>query len=145
MKIKASIVRKDPREKGPRKFLNFGHTIGHALESFSLEQDMNPLLHGEAVVAGMVCALHLSVKRAGLKKQSAEAWGKQLLSKYKLRNFNKFDETRVLEIMRHDKKNKEGQYRFVLLKDIARPVADVKCTAALVREAFRFYRELAEV
>lgn len=145
VKIKSTIVRKDPREKGLRKFLNFGHTIGHALESYSLEQDMNPLLHGEAVAAGMVCALHLSVKRTGMKKQVSETVARQLLSRYKLRNFNKFDETRVLELMRHDKKNKDGQFRFVLLKDIAKPVADVKCNAALVKEAFRFYRELAEV
>lgn len=141
VRIKAGIVKKDPREAGPRKFLNFGHTIGHALESFSLESEGLSLLHGEAVAAGMICAAYLSYKRAGLKKENLKFITDRLSAFYKLQNFNKFDEHRVLELMRHDKKNVDGQYRFVLLKDIGVPVADVKCTAAIVKESFRYYRD----
>ncbi|MCC7303611.1 MAG: 3-dehydroquinate synthase [Bacteroidia bacterium] len=141
VQIKAAVVKKDPKEQGPRKFLNFGHTVGHALESFSLESDTAELLHGEAVAAGMICAAYISSRRTGLDRKSLSFITDRISGIYKLRNFNKFDEHRVLELMLHDKKNVDGQYRFVLLKEIGNPVADVKCTAAMVKESFRYYRD----
>lgn len=60
--IKKAVVKTDPYEKGLRKILNFGHTIGHAIEAYSLEHEANPLLHGEAIAIGMICEAYLSTK-----------------------------------------------------------------------------------
>ncbi len=70
LEIKKAFVEKDPSEKGPRKALNFGHTLGHALESWALAQD-RPLLHGEAVALGMIGEARLSVPYAGLPEPTA--------------------------------------------------------------------------
>ncbi len=63
--VKERIVREDPKEQGVRKALNFGHTVGHALESLSFAKN-RPLLHGHAVAVGIVCELYLSYKHCGL-------------------------------------------------------------------------------
>jgi 3-dehydroquinate synthase len=62
IEIKNEVVMKDPFEKGLRKILNYGHTIGHAVESYSLKQDKSPLLHGEAIAIGFICEAYLSAK-----------------------------------------------------------------------------------
>src|SRR5690606_32174448 len=58
--IKNEVVKQDPKESGLRKILNFGHTIGHAVETYSIDNDDNPLLHGEAIAVGMICEAYLS-------------------------------------------------------------------------------------
>src|SRR5690606_27089478 len=60
VEIKNQVVLEDPYEKGLRKILNYGHTIGHAVESWSLENDSSPLTHGEAIALGMICEAHLA-------------------------------------------------------------------------------------
>ncbi|RZL11258.1 MAG: 3-dehydroquinate synthase [Pedobacter sp.] len=62
VEIKNTVVTEDPLEKGLRKILNFGHTIGHALESYSLSNDKTPLTHGDAIAIGMICESYLSFK-----------------------------------------------------------------------------------
>src|SRR3569623_1493745 len=66
IEIKNKVVIEDPHEKGIRKRLNFGHTIGHAIETYSLVNDECPLTHGEAIAAGMICEAKLSVMKTGL-------------------------------------------------------------------------------
>ena len=66
--IKDEIVSQDPREQGLRKVLNFGHTIGHSIESLSIMRGM-ALLHGEAVALGLVAELYLSVKEKGFPEE----------------------------------------------------------------------------
>ena len=66
VEIKNEIVKADPKEHGIRKALNFGHTIGHAIETNSLLNDGHPLTHGEAIAIGMVCEAYLSYKKTGL-------------------------------------------------------------------------------
>jgi 3-dehydroquinate synthase len=68
---KREVVEKDPKEAGLRKILNFGHTIGHAFESFYLDTDKH-LLHGEAIAVGMVCEAFLSHKKSGLPKEDLQ-------------------------------------------------------------------------
>jgi 3-dehydroquinate synthase len=118
--IKKLVVEKDPTEQGERALLNFGHTIGHAIEKF-----MNfELYHGECVALGCVCAAFIS-------------WKKELLTKdeyYEIRDmfvpFNlpisvdKLDYDKVLELTKSDKKMDNGVIRFVLLKKIGKAVID---------------------
>ena len=122
--VKDGITHSDTTEQGLRKILNFGHTIGHALETYLIENQQE-IRHGEGVAMGMVSALYLSEKYCNLDAKWTSFY-KKLYSK----TFNRFDlngipvET-LLEIMRHDKKNEGGDIRFVLIEDIGKPVYDV--------------------
>ena len=144
--IKNKIVKNDPIEKGLRKILNFGHTIGHALETYSFETDkIFHLLHGEAIIAGMICEAYLSVKKAGLPKDELKEITSFLLEIYKPINFNKFDEMRLIELMKHDKKNTKGEINFTLLNSIGKAAFDKKCSIQLIKESLRYYREEAKL
>ncbi len=121
---KDKITKADATEQGMRKILNFGHTIGHALETYLIDTHEN-ITHGEGVAIGMVPALYLSEKYFALNPE--------IISYYKnvyKQNFNRFDfngisTEKLLEIMLHDKKNESGDIRFVLIKDYGKPVYDV--------------------
>ena len=123
--IKAKIVAEDPTEQGLRKILNFGHTVGHAWESYYLESE-NELKHGEAVALGMYCSLWLSMKYLNLKTEWLDCY-KSIYQRFFQRvdiKENTFDS--LMEIMSHDKKNRDGDLRFVLIKEPEKPVFDVK-------------------
>ncbi|MCR5659431.1 MAG: 3-dehydroquinate synthase [Bacteroidales bacterium] len=137
--IKREIVAKDPYESGLRKILNFGHTIGHAIESHSLTTD-NPLLHGEAVALGMAAALWLSMKQCGLDETVLKGYEKQLpmlLSEAEL-NLTGSDVEPIMTYLIHDKKNKGEKPQFVLLEAIGRPVWDTEVPIGLVHEALEY-------
>jgi 3-dehydroquinate synthase len=134
--IKRVIVKKDPYETGLRKVLNFGHTIGHAIESHCLTTD-HPLLHGEAVALGMAAALWLSVKQCGLDKNALQTFEKQLpllLSEAEL-YLSESDVEPILRYLVHDKKNKGEKTQFVLLEAVGKPIWDVEVSSELVRGA----------
>ena len=131
IRFKISITDEDFTENNKRKILNFGHTIGHAVETYYMPQ----LLHGEAVAFGMVCAVLLSEKKFSLDKEYAE----KLISTIRL-HFDKnviqsSDIEGIIEIMRHDKKNENGEIKFVLLNDIHSPVYDITVSPEDIRNA----------
>jgi 3-dehydroquinate synthase len=114
-RFKMKIVRQDPGDQGIRQTLNMGHTIGHAVESWALNQPQGPLLHGEAVAFGMLTELRLSVYYAGLDETFAHS---------AIRVFRRFtgsplpshaDIDNLIHFMRHDKKNRSVAIRFSLL------------------------------
>lgn len=142
IRIKNEIVLKDPKEENIRKVLNFGHTIGHAIETFSLEHDkQNPLLHGEAIAAGMICEAYLSHKICKLAKEELKQISRFILSNYKNVRIDKMDEGELLEIMKHDKKNKKGEINFSLLSKIGICEIDKTAGADLIVEALNYYSE----
>lgn len=118
VEIKSSIVSQDPKEKGLRKILNFGHTIGHALESYSLMKHKNSLLHGEAVVLGMIGELFLSKKRNLISSEELSETVAKLKAIYRFEKLELFDFESVLNLMQNDKKNENGAIQCVLLKKI---------------------------
>ncbi len=137
--IKREIVAQDPTEKDLRKILNFGHTIGHAIESHCLTTD-HPLLHGEAVALGMAAVLWLSVKHFVLDKKVLQNYEKQLpilLSEAEL-NLTVADMEPILSYLALDKKNKGEQPQFVLLEAIGKPVWDVEVNAGEVKSALAY-------
>ena len=137
--IKREIVAKDPKENGLRKILNFGHTLGHAIESHCLTTDC-PLLHGEAVALGMAAALWLSVKQCGLDPKVLRGYEKQLpalLSEAKI-NFTNADVEPILGYLAFDKKNDGEKPRFVLLEAVGKPVMDVELPPQLVHKALEY-------
>ena len=132
--IKREIVAQDPTEKGLRKILNFGHTLGHTIESYCLTTDY-PLLHGEAVALGMVAALWLSVKQCNLDKKVLQDYEKRLpmlLSEAEI-NLAESDMDSIMSYLVFDKKNKDNKPQFVLLEAVGKPVWDVEVPAELVR------------
>lgn len=140
--IKCAVVSDDPEELGPRRLLNFGHTIGHAVEAFSWEGPQRGLLHGEAVVVGMLCATWLSWRLELLDRPSCDAITGVLKERYRPYALNVTDHHRILELMAHDKKNRDGGFRFTLLEAIGRGRAGVPVDAAQVAEALDHYRLL---
>jgi 3-dehydroquinate synthase len=140
IRIKLEIVTEDPQESGKRRLLNFGHTIGHALESFFLEQAESSLLHGEAVAAGMVAEAFLSSQLAGLPQEELEQITTSLLLRFGAVTIDPMADHRLVELMRNDKKNESGQIRFVLLESIGTAVYDKKVNARQVIEALDYYR-----
>ena len=132
--IKEDIVSLDMKETGLRKILNFGHTIGHALESYYLEKE-NYLIHGEAVALGIYSALYLSVKYCGLDDKWLffyEMWFKGNLN---LVNFNGFDVDAIYSYLSYDKKNKGGKPQFVLISAPGKPKIDVEVFEEDIKES----------
>ena len=137
--IKREIVMQDPTEKGLRKVLNFGHTLGHAIESHCLTTDY-PLLHGEAVALGVLGALWLSVRQCGLDEKVLQDFESQLpmlLSEVEI-SLSESDIEPILGYLVHDKKNKGETPQFVLLEAVGKPVWDVEIEPNLVEESLQY-------
>lgn len=141
--LKAAVVAGDPLDGGPRKLLNFGHTIGHAMEAFAMEGQQRSLLHGEAVAVGMVCATWLSWRMGLLDRDRMNAVEEHLMGLYPPFTFQEVDQHRIIELMRNDKKNAGDEFRFTLLTGIGSARVDVPMNAAQVAEALEHYRLLA--
>jgi len=123
---KCRLVASDYRDRGVRKILNFGHTIGHALELINAHET-DQLLHGEAIVQGMLFAIALSHKKAGLINSTKELIEKILYFYFFDSNFKKPLFSTVYSILKNDKKNELNTIQFVLLNDIAKPAVLYQC------------------
>ncbi|WP_316823544.1 3-dehydroquinate synthase [Pedobacter gandavensis] len=139
VEIKNEVVTEDPQEKGRRKILNFGHTIGHAVESYALINDKAPLTHGEAIAIGMVAEAYLSSTNNTLTKEELEDITKYILSIYPAYHIKKESFTDLLGFMQSDKKNEHGQIMFSLLNKIG--TCDYNCivTEKDILEALAYY------
>lgn len=131
--VKAAIVQSDPREKGLRKALNFGHTVGHAIESIAIRKNLE-IYHGDAVAYGMIAELYLSVKLLGFDEKHYEAVRKFIRGKYPV--YHPVDEPEELyELMLHDKKNEHDGVNFTLLRRPGEVVIDQYCSRNEIIEA----------
>lgn len=144
LKIKQYFVEQDPKEKGLRKALNFGHTIGHAIESLALQTDQ-PLLHGEAIAIGMVCETFLSYLQCQLPQQHVAHISRYILEIYghhpiDLRHFDAY-----IALMKNDKKNEQGQINFSLLPDAGAVSVNQHCSAGWILQSLQYYNDLATV
>ena len=116
IEIKNKIVLKDPFEHNHRKALNFGHTIGHAIESYFLQAShLKKLTHGEAIAIGMVVESSISVKNLLLKQSEADQIKKVFKSLFSIVEINKPDQEKITSLIQFDKKNSHGNVNFVLL------------------------------
>lgn len=116
IEIKAKIVAQDPTENGLRKSLNFGHTLGHALETWSLKNDKD-ILHGEAVAQGMIWAIQLSIKYNNYDKVNGKGLIAKLEKLYGKKELSKQQMLELIAIAENDKKNDENGIHFCLLKN----------------------------
>ena len=139
--IKKNVVTEDPNENGLRKTLNYGHTLGHAIESYCLSNDKKEtLLHGEAIAIGMVLATYISHKKCGFPYEKLENIKASIRKIYGLVELTKDDYLAIIELLKFDKKNTHGNINFVLLEDIGKSKIDCKVENALIMEAFDYYK-----
>ena len=166
--VKERIVAEDPHEHGIRKALNFGHTIGHALEEFALQQatlsggavvstaptnqttggavvstapKKRPLLHGYAVAFGLIGELYMSARKAGFPTERLHQTTRFIRENYAQTEFTCNDYPTLLNLMRHDKKNTSGVINFTLLHNIGDIRINQTATDEEICEALDFIRE----
>lgn len=138
--IKNEVVTQDPTEKGLRKTLNYGHTLGHAIESYCLQNpNRERLLHGEAIAIGMVLATYLSVKELGFSMDKCNQVKAVLGEYFKKQDFTYEEITDICQLMRFDKKNVGGNVHFVLLEAIGKPKIDCIVPYEEIYKAFEYY------
>ena len=142
--IKAKIVNKDPRENNERKLLNFGHSIGHAIEAFALKKE-KPVLHGEAVAIGMLCESYISYKLKYLPHEALdEIWGIISLY-YKPYLFTVGDIPQIIGFIRNDKKNMSGKLNFSLISAIGKGEINFEVPEKTIVESLRFYLQKTDL
>ena len=142
--VKERIVAEDPHEHSIRKALNFGHTIGHALEEFALQQATpgnRPLLHGYAVAFGLIGELYMSARKAGFPTERLHQTARFIRENYAQTEFTCNDYPTLLNLMRHDKKNTSGVINFTLLHNIGDIRINQTATDEEICEALDFIRE----
>ena len=137
-KDKIDIVRYDNSEKGIRKILNFGHTVGHAIESFYLKSD-KPITHGQAVAAGMICEAWISAHMEQLECDNVEEIIKRLDYNFARLSISEENIPEIIELMRQDKKIRKGEFMFSLLRRLGKAVHDVAVDVELIKKSLLFY------
>lgn len=109
--IKSKVVQADEFERGERRLLNFGHTLGHALEN------QYELSHGQAISIGMTYACHISEELAGFKDMERVV---KVLDRYNLPTYASFDKQKVFDVLRMDKKREKKEMNYILLEKIGK-------------------------
>lgn len=137
--VKRRVVEADPFEKGLRKILNAGHTIGHAVETFLL-QEKRKILHGEAVAAGLVCEAFLARERDMLTENDFKDIVRYLLGVFGKVQLIPGDDDQIAMLTTQDKKNKENRILCVLLEGIGKARWDCEIRSDEVKRALSFYR-----
>lgn len=139
VEVKKNIVEKDPKENGIRKALNLGHTFGHAFESWSLKR--TPVLHGYAVAWGLVCELYLSHVITGFPIDTMRQTVDYIRNRYGIPPVTCDDYHELIDLMRHDKKNRGESINFTLLAEVGDIRLDQHATLDNIKEAIDFLRE----
>ena len=140
IEIKNEVVTEDPKEAGIRKVLNFGHTLGHAIESYFLESDEKEnLTHGEAIAIGMITEAYISEKLLDFPSDKVKIIKNIILSIYEKVIIKTSDYEAIMELLIHDKKNVAGQINFVLLTDLEKFKLDCKVEKELIIDALGYY------
>lgn len=138
--IKKSVTEQDPNEKGLRKILNFGHTIGHAVESYWMDSK-SPLLHGEAIAIGMVSESYLSYRIGNITESELFDIRNTITRIYGHNPKYLKPKEEIIALMRSDKKNHNGAIKFALLENVGHACYDVEVANDVIEDSFLFYKE----
>ncbi len=141
MQIKQDVVERDFKEENVRKILNFGHTIGHAVESLFLKSG-NIIPHGEAVVIGMICEAYLSVKENLISQDDFQIIVDHLNRFYPKLDILTYSFDSIMALMLNDKKNSSKNINFTLLDGIGTAKYDVKTNPDFISESIDFYKNM---
>ncbi|RXP55113.1 3-dehydroquinate synthase [Lutibacter sp. HS1-25] len=140
IEIKNEVVTEDPKEGGLRKILNYGHTLGHAVESYFLEsEEKENLTHGEAIAIGMITEAFISEKLLNFPAETLKDIKEKIIAIYGKVQINKADYDGIMELLIHDKKNVGGRVNFVLLTSLEKFKLDCKVEKDLLIEALDYY------
>ena len=137
--FKSKITNIDPLEQNVRKALNFGHTFGHAFESFAMRRQ--PILHGYAVAYGMICELYLSVIKEGFPESIFRNTVNYIHLHYGKMDISCDDYAELIELMTHDKKNTGDTINFTLVSNVGELCINRTATRAQLVEALDFYSD----
>lgn len=140
VEIKKEIVAEDPHEKGLRKILNFGHTLGHAIETHFLDKPVGRLLHGEAIAAGMLMEAFIAFKRGMITAETLSQVEEFMFTVY---GRIVIPENEIVDILAHtkqDKKNRGSEIRFSLIDGRGSCTYDIPCTVAEMKKAIHYYQ-----
>lgn len=141
VEIKNEIVTEDPTEKNIRKALNFGHTLGHAIESYFLEnENKTTLLHGEAIAIGMILESYISLKKDLINLKQYNQIKSTIKAIYDAVVFEENDIDPILELLIHDKKNEYGNIQFALIDGIGKIKINQSVENELILKAFQDYK-----
>lgn len=138
IRIKEKVVEIDPKEQNIRKALNLGHTFAHAFETFSYRVK-RPVLHGYAVMWGLLCELYLSHVKLGFPKEELLKLKYMTKAFYGLFDFDCHDYEVLYELMTHDKKNESKEINFTLLSDIGEIQINQTASKEEIFEVLDFY------
>jgi len=142
VELKNEVVQQDPGERNLRKVLNFGHTLGHAIESFFLNSGQcEPLLHGEAIAIGMILEAFLSTQACGLSLSDCDAVKEVILRQFPRVHITREQRKEICALMAHDKKNAYGRVYFSLLEGIGQACFNREVTPGAIDLAFDYYAE----
>ncbi len=140
--IKNKVVELDLHESNYRKVLNLGHTIGHAVESYSIiSKNIDKLKHGQAIAVGLITELYISHKLHQFNHNELLSIKQELLRQFDKITFTLSDQEEILKIMSYDKKNYDNKVKYVLLKSIGSPIIDQDVEEKLFFKAFDFYND----
>ncbi|WP_196892877.1 3-dehydroquinate synthase [Aureivirga marina] len=142
IEIKNEVVLRDPKEQSLRKILNFGHTLGHAIESYFLDsEEKENITHGEAITLGMIMECYISNKLLNFPMEIVEKLKSISHNIYGKIEVKSEDYNGILDLLKHDKKNIGGKVNFVLLKNIEKYKIDCQVENDLLIEALDFYNK----
>ena len=137
--IKEAVVLEDPKEAGLRKILNFGHTLGHAIETYLLEKGKRKILHGEAIAIGMIVEAFISHQRDLISLQELEEIESYLFENYGRVKLHSEEISKIIALTAQDKKNKGKEIRFSLLTGIGDCGYDIPVSASEMKKAIQYY------
>jgi len=137
IQIKKQIVDQDPTEKGLRKALNYGHSIGHAVESFFMETN-TPLSHGESVAVGMLAEAYLSKEILKMSAKELERIDENIRTHYAHIYIDESQVEAIADLVMHDKKKEGNHLNFSLLKKIGQCEINVQVTRKQIEESIKY-------
>ncbi len=141
IEIKNIIVQEDPKEYGLRKILNYGHTLGHAIESYHLEsENKENLTHGEAIAIGMITEAFISHKLFDFPLDTLKEIKSKIIAIYGKLALDKSDYAPIMDLLKHDKKNTNGDVNFVLLSDLEKFNFNCKVSEDLIIKSLDYYQ-----
>lgn len=140
VEIKKKVVEQDPTEKGLRKILNFGHTLGHAIETFFLPQGKKRLFHGEAIATGMVCESYIAYERGLIDERTLEQIEEFIFSIYGKVDIAEADFDTIIGLTLQDKKNKGKEVRFSLINSAGSCLYDIVVSKNEMKKALAYYK-----
>ena len=137
--IKSEVVENDLTEEGLRKILNFGHTIGHAIETTYLEKK-NKFFHGEAIAIGMICESYISFHKKMLSENELNTISGYILSVFKSNKIEYHEE--ILKNAKHDKKNFNKKIMISLLEEVGKCNFDFEVSEDEIKKSIEYYNKL---